>query len=232
MILVKFLRFLDKNIHKKRIIFSLNKRFIDTVIDVGSHKGEFIESVLKIKSVKKIFGFEPQKKIFKILSSKFFVTKKIKLKNIAISKKNGKRILKINKLSETSTLSKINTKSLFYKIKNLLLFTENSNFPKEVVYVRTLDSLFQKRFFSINKNILLKIDTEGHELDVLKGLKNKIKNVKYILIENQFSQMYLKNNFQKCHFYLINKKFKLLKKFVFPSLHYEDRLYLNQKFEK
>ena len=231
MIIVKFLRFLDKNIHKKRIIKSLQNSSIETIIDVGAHKGEFIASVLKINSVNKIFGFEPQKKIFNILSKKFLYNKKIYLKNIAIGKRKENKIMKINKLSETSTLSDINNNSLFFKIKNLLLFKKNSIISKQKVYVNTLDSFFKKKFL-INNNILLKIDTEGYELNVLKGFKKKLCNVKYILIENQFSYMYKNNNFQKCHIYLINKKFKLLKRFIFPTLHYEDRLYLNENYKK
>jgi hypothetical protein len=46
MIIDKFLSFIDKNIHKKRISSFLKKRLIETVIDVGAHKGEFIESIL------------------------------------------------------------------------------------------------------------------------------------------------------------------------------------------
>ena len=65
-------------------------------------------------------------------------------------------------------------------------------------------------------------------MHVLKGSTKKIKEIKYILIENQFSKMYKNVNFKDCHDFLESKNFRLLKRFRFPTLHYEDRLYINE----
>ena len=59
--------FLDKNCHQKRISNFLQNKSIKTVIDVGAHKGEFIDCSLTINSVEKVIAFEPQKKIFSLL---------------------------------------------------------------------------------------------------------------------------------------------------------------------
>jgi len=76
------------------------------------------------------------------------------------------------------------------------------------------------------KDLLLKIDTEGFESNVLYGSVKNMKNFKYILIENQFSNMYKNSKFSDCEKLLKNNNFKLLKRFVFPTLHFEDRLYV------
>ena len=47
MILEKFFNFLDVNIHHKRIARFLINYNIETVIDIGSHKGEFLENLSK-----------------------------------------------------------------------------------------------------------------------------------------------------------------------------------------
>ncbi len=60
----------------------------------------------------------------------------------------------------------------------------------------------------------MKIDVEGYELNVLKGSKKKIKDVRYILIEHQFFNQY-KNNFDKVKKFLVKNNFEVLKIFLF-----------------
>tara|TARA_B100000787_G_scaffold21246_1_gene14409 strand:- start:817 stop:1512 length:696 start_codon:yes stop_codon:yes gene_type:complete len=227
MIVEKLLMFFEKNIHQKRISNFLQNKSIKTIIDIGAHKGEFAQNALQIKSVNKIIAFEPQKKIFNLLKKKFSLNNKIILNNLALSEKVEKRIMKINKMTATSTLNhEINGNSLYFKFKSFLLYQKNSIISEEEINTTTFDIFFKGEIF--DENTLLKIDTEGYELHVLKGSEQKIKEVKYILIENQFSKMYKNVNFKDCHDFLREKNFKLLKKFRFPTLHYEDRLYINE----
>ena len=228
MIIEKLLLFLEKNIHQKRISNFLQNLSIKTIIDVGAHKGEFAQNALKIKSVNKIISFEPQKKIFKILNEKFENNDRISLNNFALSEKVEKKIMKINKMTATSTLNhEINNDSLYFKFKSFLLYQKNSIVSEEEIDTTTFDIFFNQEKF--DQNTLLKIDTEGYEIHVLKGSNQKIKEIKYILIENQFSNMYKNVKFKDCHKFLEDKNFKLLKKFRFPTLHYEDRLYINSQ---
>ena len=230
MIVEKILLFLERNIHQKRISNFLQERSIKTIIDVGAHKGEFAENALKIRSVNKIISFEPQKKIFEILRNKFADNKIITLNNYALSGKVEKKIMKINKMSATSTLNQeINNDSLYFKFKSFLLHQKNSIISEEEINATTFDIFFKDTTF--DQSTLLKIDTEGYELHVLNGSNKKINEVKFVLIENQFSNMYKNVNFKDCHDFLIKKNFRLLKRFRFPTLHYEDRLYINDFYE-
>ncbi|MDC0941479.1 FkbM family methyltransferase [Candidatus Pelagibacter sp.] len=227
MIIEKLLMFLERNIHQKRISKFLQNRSIKTIIDVGAHKGEFAQNALQIESVNKIIAFEPQKKIFSLLKEKFSDNDKVVLNNFALSEKVEKRIMKINKMTATSTLNhEINNDSLYFKFKSFLLYQKNSIIDEEEIDTTTFDAFFNGKMF--DENTLLKIDTEGYEIHVLKGSEQKIREMKYILIENQFSKMYKNVNFRDCHDFLRKKNFKLLKKFRFPTLHYEDRLYINE----
>ena len=230
MIIESILLFFERNIHQKRISNYLQNKSIKTVIDIGAHKGEFAQNALKIKSVEKVISFEPQKKIYEILNQKFLNNNKVNINNFALSNKVEKKLMKINKMTATSTLNQeINNDSLYFKFKSLLLYQKNSIISEEEINTTTFDIFFNNRSF--DQNSLLKIDTEGYEYQVLQGSSAKITEVKYVLIENQYSQMYKNVNFQDCHNFLLEKNFKLLKKFIFPTLHYEDRLYVNAKFE-
>ena len=61
MLVEKILNFVEQ-IHKKRIVNYLKEKPIKAIIDVGAHKGEFINCSLRINSVEKIVAFEPRKK--------------------------------------------------------------------------------------------------------------------------------------------------------------------------
>ena len=122
-------------------------------------------------------------------------------------------------------MSEFNKNSKYLKLKNLIL-NENINQSFFNVKQITFDQYFKKKKI---KNSFLKIDVEGYEYNVLKGSSNKIKDVKYILIENQFSNQY-QNDFNKIKKMLKKNDFKLIKNFYYPSFHYKDMLFRNKRY--
>ena len=208
--------------HHKRICRYLCELDIEKIIDVGAHKGEFLEKMLKIEKVNSFYAFEPQKNIFDELSEKFSNNKKVTLFNYAMDKEITKKKLKINKLSMTSSLAEINENSLYIKFKNFLSQAK-SNFEYEYeVQTNTVDKIFEG--ISLKKT-LLKIDVEGFEINVIEGSKIKLKEIPFVLIENQFGNHYKNNNFDNIINLLLKHNFKIYKKFVFPTLHYQDVLF-------
>jgi len=216
----------DKNYHQKKIFNFLNNLNIQTIFDIGAHKGEFLKSIRRLKNINKIYSFEPQKEIFEILKL-LNEDNKIICFNLAVSENLSTRYLKINKKSSTSTFSEINSTSKWYKIKSLLIggSLKTSFIGSEKVETITLDYFCSKN--KIENIDLLKIDTEGHEEQVLKGALNLINNkkIKYILIEFHLSKMYQNYNIKNLENLLAKSNFQLLKKFKFPFLSFEDRIY-------
>ena len=224
----KIINFIDNNYHHKRIVKFLNRYKISKLIDVGSHKGEFLNNFLKFKNIKTVYAFEPQIAIFKILSKNLKKYKNINKNNIALDSKPGKKIIYINKLSSTSTLSNINKKSFFLKIKKILL-QNNSNLPKNyLIKTSSIDEFFKKVDLS---DVLLKIDVEGFEYNVLLGSKKLIHKIKYIIIEKQFFNLHKGYNFNLSHKFMLKNNFILVKKFKFPLMNFEDRLYTNTAYK-
>ena len=62
--------------HHKRISRHLKELDIEKIIDVGAHKGEFLEKMLKIEKVNSFYAFEPQKNIFNELAKNSPIIKK------------------------------------------------------------------------------------------------------------------------------------------------------------
>ena len=174
---------IDSIYHQKKIFKILKDLNMKVVIDVGAHKGEFLSYLLKLDNIEKIYAFEPQKKIFNELLNKFSNNKKIVLNNCAISNENGNKTIKINKLTSTSTFSEISENSLWFKLKNIILFSQNSIDDSYQVSTQKLDNYIKEK--NIQRIDLLKIDTEGHDLIVLQSINLEKINVKMIKIEHK-----------------------------------------------
>ena len=217
-----FYDLVDNLIHQKRIVKFIGNKNIRIVLDIGAHKGEFLNHIKKIKSIRKVYSLEPQKKIFNELL-KEIDNKKFFAYNIAISNNNGKQKMQINDFSMTSTLSKLNEKSKYYKIKNLIIGNKKKKF--EFIKTEKLDFFIKKRKL---KNIdLLKIDTEGHELNVVKSGLKTLKKTKYLLVEFRQNDLYLNYSSSLLHKMITKNNFELVKNFKFPMFSMEDRLYKN-----
>jgi FkbM family methyltransferase len=225
-------KILDKYLHQVKIImflkYSLNFKY-KTIFDVGSHKGESIDLFLRLNSNIKLYCFEPQIKLFKHLKKKYKSKKNIILHNFAFGSKKEKKKLTKNIFSSSSSFSKINFNSKHSKLKEFILKKGNAGFYKsELVDVQKLDAYCKKNKI---KNIdIVKIDTEGHEFDVLSGFANSIKMVKIIIIEQTYTNYYKNYNVNKITKYLVNKSFIPVKKFKFPFMQYYDCVYINKKF--
>ena len=133
----------------------------------------------------------------------------------------------INKNSYTSTLCKYNNKSLYLKFRNLLHNCKDNYLYKNIVKTNTLDSIFIKK--KKLKNILLKIDVEGYEINVLKGGKKMMKKINYILIEHHFANYNINSKINVIRF-LKKNNFKKIKNFIYPTFNFSDNLYKKSNY--
>ncbi len=188
--------------HQRRIIASIKKRGfekITTFLDVGAHKGESINFFLKNMKVKKIISFEASPLNFKILKkmkdkfSKKFPDVEIIIENIALGFENKEVSFKQFNESSSSTLSDINEESKYFKrkFKVLNFFSNKKVYETFKIKVETLSNYLEKN--NINRVGFLKIDTEGYEYEILKGMKDKIKFVDIIMFEHHYDNMIKKN---------------------------------------
>ena len=110
----------------------------------------------------------------------------VDLENVACGE--VEKNIEIQKLNESSssTIKKINFESEYFKKKNFFLNLKK-NFTVSQIKQIKLSEYIKKKF--INKIDFMKIDTEGYELEVLKGLENDIKKVNCVLFEHHYDNM-------------------------------------------
>ena len=131
------------------------------IFDVGANKGQFLNLALNTLSGNdlSIHCFEPAKESFRILSNRKSDSRII-LNNIGISKKNGMMTLFYDKPdSAIASLTK-------RRLDHFGIYFNKS----ETIQVKTIDNYFETNH--IERINLLKVDVEGHELDVFAGAEN------------------------------------------------------------
>ena len=229
-----FFDIIDKYYHQKKIInfIKRNNLNLNFFLDIGSHLGTYSDLILKDFSNCKVYMFEPQIRVFKKIKIKYKNRKNIKIYNCAISDKNSFEKIHINKHDLTSSISIINIKNnTYYKLKSKLFGSTSSGMIIEKLKVKTSTLNKILKLNKIKKVDLAKIDTEGHEYEVLKGLQSSIKKINYILIEFRNDKIYQFYNAKKIHSYLIKNNFILKETYKFPFTTWEDRFYCNNRFK-
>ena len=121
--------------------------------------------------------------------------------------------------SASSTINEINTSTEYYKRKKkYYLLGKNKSLLKEKKKIKVINlSNFILKYE--NKIDVLKIDTEGFEFNILKGITEKdFKKINYIYFEHHYDLMIKKHyKFQEINQLLINnnffKKYKIKMKF-------------------
>ena len=201
-------------------------------IDVGAHHGETIKLFNKAFIIERILAFEPSQKNFEILSEKNKNIKNLEILNIGLGEKKEILNFKQHVESQSSTLVKINDESNYYKRKNFYLNFFNKNkiqFYDVQVKVDRLDNILNSK--KIQYVDILKIDTEGYDFNVIKGLGEHIKNIKYIYFEHHFHNMLIKDyTLSNIHSYLEKNNFKkVFKKKMYFRKTFE-YIYLNSFF--
>ena len=171
--------------HNKKIIRSMNLEKNATVLDIGSHESELYKSLkaMKIEIVRYI-AFEPVEKLYNNLLKQHKFNSNFEVINFALSNEKTVKKIEVNSISSTNTFSKINKNKLKYKFKNILTQFSSNETRIEMVQCEKLDNLD----LNITNNLnLIKIDTEGHELEVIQGGLAFFKKYKprYLVIEFQ-----------------------------------------------
>jgi len=173
--------FFDAYILGKHLAYIIRDRSIDLVIDVGANAGQFGSMIRERTKYKgPIISFEPQPDMYSKVVQKSHRDKNWRAYNFAIGKEETMLTLNI---------MRSNVFSSFLKPKEGLLSDLNAVVSTIEVPVKRLDEVI-KSLDVPYKNILLKTDTQGFDLDVLMGAEGIIKNTEAIVCEISILPIY------------------------------------------
>jgi len=166
------------------------------IFDIGGNKGQSVAFFKKLFPNSLIHVFEPQestyKKLLDLISKKRL--KNVFTHNVGVSAIKGHLNFYESILDETSSFDKPDINSRYLKTKNRILLTTNrKNTPPKRVEVTTVDS--KCRELGIRVIDIMKIDVEGHELEVLRGATEVLHAhlVRFLQIERHLDDMRIDN---------------------------------------
>jgi FkbM family methyltransferase len=184
-----------ENLQIEFFIKNIRKYNLKYFIDVGANSGIYSLIIRDKFHNIKIKSFEPVKKTIAKFKNNLKLNKQlknIKLYEFGLSDKNSKLLMKAkvrDNFIQSSGFGVLRKKD---NLKNLFL-------EKNIFKIG--DSIIRLK----NKDISIKIDVEGHEYQVLQGLK-KLLNHNRIFLQIEI----FKKNYHKIDKYLKGQKFKLL----------------------
>jgi FkbM family methyltransferase len=190
-IVEKLVDFLEYIFHVRLAVYLLwnlkKPQKDDFIFDIGANKGTISKLYSKIYQGPKIIAIEPLP-IFELKSDQ------IEWMQVAVAEREGSGDFYVSRHTPSSSLILPNPDSKWLKSKAKILGVNSSNLYEKIqVEVTTLDRVIKDR--AISRVFLLKIDTEGAELIVLKGALESLRmgKIQNIQLESQ-SDEFRKSN--------------------------------------
>lgn len=161
---------LTKNLKYDRLtdeILKSNLRESSNCIDVGCHKGEVLDSILKYAPNGTHFAFEPIPSMFNDLKSRYKKNSNVNIFNLALSSSNG-----------VSKFIFVRDNPAYSGLKKRKYKSTKPDLEEITVQKQMLDHVIDLDI----KIDFIKIDVEGAEFDVLKGGKELLKKHKPLVL--------------------------------------------------
>ena len=206
----------------KLLTKALTKYDVDSLLHVGAHKGrKEVDFYQKLK-IKNVVFIEPIKVFADELKERLKNIENFSLLQIALGSKDEIGEIFVADVGETDSSG---SSSILEPRKSNITFSN-----KETIEIKKYTSL------NIKKMNCAIIDTQGYELEVLKGFEEKINDFKFLIVEFSTVEGYINRVVYKdLNKYLNNKNFymisqwkkvaRLFKSDILGS--YGDALYVN-----
>ena len=160
-------------------------RFMDVdhqilLLDVGANTGYWAQAFVDVFRRTNMFAFEPDRRAAELYKQRFSESNDSKLFDYALSDRSGAASLQ---LAKTTTFS---------SLEGYVEDRGGGIVGSIEVAIKRLDDI-EIDFSGVDK-VFLKIDVQGHELEVINGAQDTLKYVDIILLELSFAPEYVGKN--------------------------------------
>lgn len=142
---------------------------INSIFDIGGHKGESVALFRKHFPDAFIYSFEPIKECADMIPRDDMVS----VFNLAVSDYDGQELLNVYKKTETSSFLRMSGEKIYTRIN---------------VRTKTLDQMYKK--IRPKGNLLVKVDVQGSEGRVFFGGRETFDCAKIVIIESCYNELY------------------------------------------
>ena len=190
-----------KKFNREKVLKLLVDSNSPTILDVGANNGSSLVEFKKWWPNSKVHCFEPQSECWDELDDLSNEFTNVHINKFALGNKNdeSKEFYSHDLNTGISGFNKINIESKdsidLSKLSNDSKSLENHKKTinhKRNVQVKRLDE-YIKNDKNINQIDLLKIDTQGYELEILEGLGSELNKVRILITELMFYDYYEKS---------------------------------------
>lgn len=172
---------MQNSLSYRRMKFLIDQE-ITLVIDVGANRGQFARAVRRGGYLGKIISFEPIPEVYQILLERCQQDPHHVCKQLALGAIEGHMTINILNSDASSSLLVPNPKVM----PSIPSF---QNHTSVTVPMTTLD-VIQEMMFADSDRVYLKIDTQGYELEVIKGGTSALEQIVAIETELSFVELY------------------------------------------
>lgn len=166
-------------------------------VDIGCRYGTYVDIKKHISKIK-YYGVDADNKEIIRLKKKYKSFKNIKYYNGVLGELSKDGYLNIFEHKGYNSTKEINNKSIWF---NILRKSEKKKILRKKVSIIKSEIFFKKN--KIPFDDILKIDVEGQELEIIRGLHNNIKKFKVVIFEGDFDESYKNSsNFSSINFEL------------------------------
>lgn len=156
------------------------------IVDVGANRGDTVASFLRQFPGARIWALEPHPRTFEAMASRFAQDERVVPRQLALSSGRGQSVMHSYSNAAINSLSPVAVDG-----ERLI---DGPVTPESVVMV---DHLSLAEFFQaegLDRVDVLKLDTQGHELEILEGQSQLLRSgqIRFILAELLFSPLYSK----------------------------------------
>lgn len=155
--------------------YSINNGKQDVVLDVGMNIGDTALYFLKMKKVKKVFGYEPFRKTYQDavdnLQNYLYSSERVEVFQYGISNENNSRVIEFNKDMTCGQSSLADIRKENYEWYRNAGLVQSENEEKEHIRIRDAAEVFRPIIEKyVDCNMILKMNCEGEEYNIMERL--------------------------------------------------------------